>query len=283
MTALTVCATTALAAGCGSTAGAGNPYGLAQPGVLMTGAESDQKPFAFAGKEGATQGFAVDLINEFAHRRGLKVQYRSTDIAGLLTGIKTGRYDIGASALNPTPERSKNVGFTKPFYWGYTAVLTTRSTSADASGDFDGKKIGVTLGSVQEAYVAEHMPKAKIIRFRDATGAVSQLLSGGIDGVALGGTVAEDLIKQYSSLRIAIETSQPAGASLPLPKDSPLRSAFDSTMARMVKDGTYLKLYRKWLAKPPRKQLIGVWPDLSTQLKKGSPTASATGSAPGKP
>ncbi len=287
-TALTACvASLALACGNSDTGAGKNPYHLIQPDVLTVAAMGDQKPFAYSGAHGESQGFAVDLINEIARRRHLQTAYQTTDMSGLLTGLTIRRYDIGAAALSPTPERRKNVDFAKPLYWGYNAVLTKRDSTEHSIADFNGKKVGVTLGSVQEAWAKKHMPKAEIIQFRDVPAAVSQLQSGAVDALALGGTVAEDLLKEHTSLHIAVEKPQDMGASLPLPKGSALRSAVDTTMAQMVKDGTYMKLYRKWLPKAPRKELIEVWPDLADQVNatpstSAKPTAPASATAPGK-
>ncbi|MFD5735711.1 substrate-binding periplasmic protein [Streptomyces sioyaensis] len=242
-------------------------YELVQSGVVTAATLSTQPPFAMTDKDGAPTGFAVDLMNEAAKRLHVKVQYKTTDLAGVLSGLTAGRYDIGVGGFGATPERKRHVSFTAPYYWGTTAVVTKKSDKQSRLSDFDGKRVGVVSGAVQEAFIAKKMPKAKAVQFKDQTALISQLLSGGIDAMVLGGADAEVYVAKQP-VRIAVSADSTQGTGFPLRKngDPKFLSDIDAQINEMIDDGTYVKLYRKYFNEPVAASLLKERPNLKQQV-----------------
>jgi polar amino acid transport system substrate-binding protein len=252
-------------------------YKLVQNGVITAGTQAEQPPFAVTDASGNPTGFAVDLMNEAAKRLDVKVQYKSTNLQGILAGLSAGQYDIGVAGVGATPERAKQVSFTTPYYWGFTAVVTKKSGNQTAVSDFDGKRVGVVSGAVQEAFIAKKMPKAKLVKFKDQTAMISQLLSGGVEAIVLGGADADEYVKKQP-VRIAVEQDSLQGSAFPLRKDGDpkLLKDLDAQIDAMIDDGTYVKLYRKYFQDPIAANLIKERPNLAKQVK-GTDLAPAEG------
>jgi polar amino acid transport system substrate-binding protein len=267
-------ATTLLAAlvACGST-NAGGPaksaapkYELVQDGVI-TAATNLQPPFSMTDASGNRTGFAIDLMNEAAKRLHLKVEYKSTDLQGTLSGLSAGRYDVGAAGFGATPARKKQVAFTKPYYWGFTAILTMKTATQKEVTDFDGKRIGVVSGSVQEPFLAERMPKAKPVKYQDQAAMIAQLLSGGVDGMVVGGADAEEYVAKQP-VRIAVSEGSLQGTAYPLRKDGDpaFLNDLDAQIDKMIEDGTWVKLYKKYFHHPVAADLLRERPELAHQV-----------------
>ncbi|MGY4907403.1 substrate-binding periplasmic protein [Streptomyces sp. 900116325] len=258
--------------GCGGTDGSTTTstarYKLVQSGVITAGTQAEQPPFAMTDVSGNPAGFAVDLMNEAAKRLNMKVQYKTTNLQGILAGLSAGQYDIGVAGVGATPERAEQVSFTTPYYWGYTAVVTKKSGKQTALPDFDGKRVGVVSGAVQEAFIAKRMPKAQVVKFKDQTALITQLLSGGIEAIVLGGADAAEYVKKQP-VRIAVEQDSLQGSAFPLPKggDPKLLKDIDAQIDAMIDDGTYFKLYKHYFPDPVAADLIKERPNLAKAVK----------------
>ncbi|WP_030669352.1 substrate-binding periplasmic protein [Streptomyces cellulosae] len=252
----------------GSANAATTKYKLVQDGVITAGTQAEQPPFAVTDAAGDPSGFAVDLMNGAAKRLGVKVQYKTTNLQGILAGLSAGQYDIGVAGVGATPERAEQVAFTTPYYWGFTAVLTRESGRQNSPADFDGKRVGVVSGAVQEAFLTKRMPDAKPVKFKDQTALISQLLSGGVEAIVVGGADADEYVKKQP-VRIAVEQDSLQGSAFPLRKngDPELLKDIDAQIDAMIDDGTYIKLYRKYFQDPVAADLIKERPRLAEQVE----------------
>jgi len=266
---------TAGLAGCGESdkPAADNPYNLITPGTITAGTQPDQPPFVAITQGGAKpEGFAVDLVEEAAKRLGLKIEYKVTNLTGVLTGISANQYDMGVAGFVMTEDRKKSADFVKPITWGFTAVMTRTDSRAAALTDFAGKKVGVVSGAVQESFAKANMPGISLTAFHDRPAAIAQLLSGGIDGFVVGGSQAEEYIKKENTLKIAVQADNPDGTSLPVKKgNTALVNALDTKFDELVADGTFMKLYEKWFKTLPLSpKIVKFRPGLANAVKSGA-------------
>jgi polar amino acid transport system substrate-binding protein len=264
-------------AACGGadTASADDPYDLIIPGTITAGTQPDQPPFVAIAQGGTRpEGFAIDLVEEAAKRLGLKIEYKVTNLNGVLAGISANQYDMGVAGFVMTEERKRSVDFVKPITWGFTAVMTKTDSTAAALTDFAGKKVGVVSGAIQESFASANMPGISLTTFHDRPAAIAQLLSGGIDAFVVGGSQAEEYIKKEKTLKIAVQADNPDGTSLPVKKgNTALVNALDTKIDEMVADGTFMTLYDKWFKPLPLSpKIVEFRPGLADAVK-----SSATG------
>lgn len=286
-----------LLAACGSTgstgstpssaSGSAKSFELIVPGTITAGTQPEQVPFNYTGADGKPTGFAIDLANEASKRLGLKVDYKFTNLQGILTGITAGKYDVAFAGLGATAERKKSVDFIKPYYWSYVALLTPSGSPANTKDDFSGKRVGVISGSVQETFAKKNMTSATLIQFKDQTSALGQLLTGGIDSFAVGGPDAEGHAKEHKgSFKIIEAGPSLQGTAFAVRKgNTALVTALDDTIDAMIEDGTYKQLYDKYFIRPISPLLVEQRPKLA---KYAAPSAnasagsSASGASPSK-
>jgi len=91
-------------------------------------------PFYIVGADGSVHGFAVDVLNEAARRRGIRLQWvapRNSTIA-----LRDRDVDLWP-LLAPTPERLEHLHLTEPWLQNYYALMSLQSkevaTPADAA------------------------------------------------------------------------------------------------------------------------------------------------------
>ena len=96
--------------------------GNAEPKITSTGtgatvkvATSPDFPPYDALYNNAFSGIDMDVIRAICNELNLKVEFVNVDFDGIITGVSTGVYDVGASGLTINEERQKEVLFTDAY------------------------------------------------------------------------------------------------------------------------------------------------------------------------
>ena len=112
-------------------------------------------------QDGKRTGFDIELVEALAGAMGKKVEWIDIDFKGLIPALQAGRADIAVSAIYITPERSRVVDFTDPYYAGGLVVLTKKDGPIKTLKDMDGRKVSVQVGTKSVNYLKEHFPSVQ--------------------------------------------------------------------------------------------------------------------------
>jgi len=213
---------------------------------------------------GQQRGFEYELMEQYERsinkgdKKGqlhLDVVYIPVPFDSLIPNLVKGRGDIAAAGLTITPERRKQVTFTRPYVGNVSEVVVTRKAdnSIDSIDDLSGRVVYVLNGSsyvqhlakLSEKFKADRRPPVYIVEADPylATEDILELVNAGIVEV----TVADDHIaKLWANVlpniavheNIAVNTSgQIAWA---VRKDNPELLADLNDFLRSHKKGTML-------------------------------------------
>jgi polar amino acid transport system substrate-binding protein len=237
-------------------------FNLLTPGQLLVAVSTEQPPFNQPSSAGKPEGFDIDLINSFAKANDLTVQYRILAPASGIQGVSTKEYDMDADGLGVTPERQQSLQFTKGIYWATTAFMTQKGSKVKTPADLSGLRVAVVTGSVQVGYLAE-IPGAIAVSYPTTNAAVSALNSGTVDAFIVGEPSAPAYIAQFPKLKVAATqpVDHPTALAVQL-GNKPLATAFNAHLQALVKNGTFLKLYKKYFGDMPSKKLTEIWKGL---------------------
>lgn len=86
------------------------------PIATMTIATREAPPFVIREADGQWSGLAIDLWRDVAEDLGVDHIVEETDLAGMVDGVATGRFDASVGALTITPSREARVDFSHPFH-----------------------------------------------------------------------------------------------------------------------------------------------------------------------
>jgi polar amino acid transport system substrate-binding protein len=248
-------ASTLVLAGCGSqgSSSSDNALGTREKGIIRVASVGDAKPYTYTDAHGNFTGFDVELLKNVASRVGLKAQFTGQDFSGLLAAVNNGQYDVGAAAIGITPARKQTVDFSNGYLVGYLSLLARDGSGVTGPGSLAGHRLGVLQGSLQEQYALKHFPKAQLVRFPDNNAAVAALTSGNIDAHFLDIAAAQDYTKQRAKLSIVANIpSFDAPAGFAVQKgNTALRAALNQGLHAAIKDGTWLRLYKRFFPSMP--------------------------------
>lgn len=239
-----------------------NPYHLITPGVIEAAVSGAQPPFDQADTSGKPTGFDIDLIERAAKALHLTVDYRTTTVPAGIQGLSSHQYDMVVDGLGVTPERQQSILFTKGIYWATTAFMTKSSSSVSKPADLSGKHVAVVTGTVQVGYLAK-IKGAVPVEFDSPNAAVSALNSGTVDAFIVGEPSTPAYLAQFPSLKVAATepVDHPTAMAAQL-GNTALVDAVDAQIGKLVDDGTFLRLYKKYFNASPSPALVKIWPNL---------------------
>lgn len=81
--------------------------------------------------DGELQGHDIEIIRYFARDNGYRVNIIDMTFPGLISSVSTGRCDVAVSGLSVTPEREKNILFSKPYSIVKAGIFTLKKHLSD--------------------------------------------------------------------------------------------------------------------------------------------------------
>jgi polar amino acid transport system substrate-binding protein len=172
-------------------------------GTIKIAVPENFPPFGSLGDEGEYVGYDIDVAKMVAKDLGVEVELVPVTSKQRIPFLETDKVDIVISSMGANPERAKSIWFSSayaPFFSGAFAASDIAITSKD---DLAGKKVGVTGGTLEDLELTENGPEGmEIIRFGDNAANLSAYLSGQVDVLVTGNTVAAQLSADNPGLDI---------------------------------------------------------------------------------
>ncbi|MFJ7133059.1 ABC transporter substrate-binding protein [Streptomyces fungicidicus] len=237
--------------GSGSKTAAGGVE-LVKAGQLTTCTHLPYPPFQ-SEIDGKVQGFDVALIDLVADDLGVKQQILDTPFENFKTGafLNSGECDLAAAGMTITDERKKNVDFSDPYFNATQAVLVDKGSGVGSLADVKPKN--VKLGA-QAQTTGEDYAKGQgfdPVSFESSDAVLNGLRTGQVKAVVIDYPVVQGWLKDKANadaFRVAeqIDTGEEYGFTVKK-GNTALREAIDKALADAEADGTYKKLYEKWI------------------------------------
>ena len=159
--------------------------------VIKVAVPQDFAPFGSAGLDLKPQGYDIDMANLIAKALGVKAEIIPVTSANRIPYLQTRKADIVISSLGKNAEREKVIDFSDAYAPFFSGVFGTKAIKVAAAADLTGKTIGATRGAIEEQELSKMAPTdATIKRFEDNNATIAAFVSGQVDLIATGNTVA---------------------------------------------------------------------------------------------
>lgn len=233
------------------------PDAIKADGKITVGTDSTYAPAEFLDTDGKTViGFDVDLFNAVAAKLGLEVEWVSAPFDTIITGVASGKYEVGVSSFTINDERKQQVNMVSYFSAG-----TQWATKAGNPNNVDpdnacGKKIAVQTGTVQvediearsKKCVDEGKPAIIIDQYQAQSDATTAVISGKDDAMLADSPVGAYAVKQTNGqleLLGDIYDSAPYGYVIHKDQTAFAEVILDALKAVMA-DGSYEAVLKEW-------------------------------------
>jgi polar amino acid transport system substrate-binding protein len=223
---------------------------LQTEGQLTIGAEFPVKGFVELPIDDP-KGFEVDLGDAIAKELGVpKVQWKNTPFTGLFRpGPKD--FDMAINEITITPDRSKVVDFSVPYFDANQGFLIKKGGPAEgvqSIAEMKDLQFGVQATTTGADYVKDEIQPEKEVREFSTLGAATQALANGqIDAFVMDVAIGAEIVKerrQEVDMTGQFKTDEQYG--ILFEKGNPLRGPVNEALRKLEANGTIDRLKEKW-------------------------------------
>ena len=231
-------------------AGAQTVEELKKKGKLTVGMLVDFPPYGITNTQNLPDGYDADVAKLLAKDLGVPVDIVPVTGPNRIPFLLTNKVDMLIASLAITPERAKQVLFSKPYSAASIVLYGPTKTSIKGPEDLKTLRVGVARASTQDVAVTKAAPEGtEIRRFDDDASAMQALLSGQVDAIGCSITVAAQIAKRVpaGTYENKFQLVQQNMAVALRPGQDELVQAVNAFVERNTANGELNKLYRKWL------------------------------------
>ncbi|CAN7544255.1 transporter substrate-binding domain-containing protein [Caballeronia sp. 15715] len=154
-----------------------------QRGTLRVGDCLSFAPFGFYNKDGAADGYDVDLAKELAKQMGVKLEVVNTTSANRIPNLQTSKVDVVFCNFTRNLERAKEISFTNPYVVASEALLVKKSSGIKSIKDMSNRTIATVKGSTNGDEVRALNMQVKIQEFDSSQAAILAVKQGQADAM----------------------------------------------------------------------------------------------------
>jgi glutamine transport system substrate-binding protein len=210
-------------------------------------------------KTGEFTGFDIELIKAIGEVEGFDVELKDMGFDGIVSSVKTGNIDIGASGLTIDEDRLESVDFSTPYYKaGLSVVVRANEDKIKSVKDLKGKKIAVQIGTTGSKY-AKTIEGANVTDFDQVTDALMEVKNGGADALVNDNPVNQYYVsKSKKDYKIVGDILESEYYGIAVKKgNTELLEKINNGLKKLKESGEYAKLYKKWFGEEPPEFLPG--------------------------
>ena len=214
---------------------------------------TDFPPYGFVGTDLKPQGLDIDMANLIAAKLGVKAELVPVTSANRIPYLQTKKADLVISTLGKNPEREKVIDFTAAYSPFFQAVYAAKSVAIKGPADLAGKTVGVTRGAIEDMELTKLAPPtADVKRFEDNNATVSAFVSGQVQAIATGASVAGNMMVRNPQLGTEFKfvlKDSPNFIGVAKGEDK-LRTKVNEIIAAAKASGELDTMAKKWLGRP---------------------------------
>ena len=221
--------------------------------VLKVAVQTDSAPYGFVGTDLKPIGLDIEMANYIGKKLGVAVELVTVVSASRIPALQTHKADLVIATLGKNPDREKVIDFTAAYSPFFQAVFGPKAVSIKGFADLAGKTVGATRGAMEDQELSKLAPAGTDIkRFEDNNATVAAFASGQVQFVALGASVAANMMTKNPQLaaeyKLLIKES-PNYIGVAKGEDK-LKAKVNEILAAAKKSGDLDALSKKWLGRP---------------------------------
>ncbi|WP_213454294.1 glutamate ABC transporter substrate-binding protein [Rhizomonospora bruguierae] len=234
---------------------------IAARGRLIAGVDQNSYRFGFRDPaSGELTGFDVDVAREVA--RAIfgdpnKIQFRATNSAARIPSLQDGTVDIVVQTMTVNCARWKQVAFSTEYFTAGQRILVNKASGITDIDGLRGRKVCAAAGSTSIVNLAASPAKPSLVSVPDWTDCLVMLQQNQVAAVSTDDSILAGLAAQDPNTAVVGKrfSDEPYGIGVKLTSTDLVRF-INGVLERMRADGTWNRLYDKWLtalgpASPP--------------------------------
>jgi len=205
------------------------------------------------------EGFEIDLLHQLSGAlfgSPGHIKFRALTTAERAQAVQDGTVDVLADAFTITCGRLKQVAFSSPYLSAAQRVLVPSTSPARSLNDLAGRRVCATKGSTSIAALDRYrrvIPHAVSQR----TDCLVALQRGEVDALTSDDAILRGFQAQDPYTRVIGPPIEAEPYGMAISRRHPEFVRFvNGVLARMRADGSWQRLYRRWLPGTPRQPAV---------------------------
>ncbi len=219
-------------------------------------------------KEGDSYaGIDVEIAQLIAEKLGMELAIEDVEFGSIITGVQTGKYDIGMAGLTITDERLTQVNFSTSYATGIQVMIVKEDsaiTSIDDCFNYDADgnpvslkieniKIGVQENTTGDIYSSSDVEswgfgESNVVRYKTGPDAVAALIKGDIDVVIIDNEPAKSFVAANEGIKILDTEYAYENYAIAIAKENEdLLAAVNNALAELTESGDIQKIIDKYI------------------------------------
>ena len=222
---------------------------IKKKGSITIGMLVDFPPYGTVDSSNNPDGYDADVAKLLAQDWGVKVNIVPVTGPNRIPFLLTNKVDLLVASLAVTPERAKQVQFSRPYSAATIVLYGAKKTNIKTPADLKGVKVAVARASTQDTALTAIAPEGtEIRRFDDDASAMQALLSGQVDAIGCSTTVAAAIAQRAGdAYENKLVLKQQFMAVAQRQGQADLLKAVNAFVEKNIANGEFNKLYKKWL------------------------------------
>ncbi|MDO4744759.1 MAG: ABC transporter substrate-binding protein [Clostridia bacterium] len=194
-------------------------------------------------------GIDAEIADAIAKKIGMELEIVDTEFGSIITGVQSGKYDIGMAGMTVTEERKLSVNFTDTYATGIQSIIVKTGSEIKTIEDLAGKKIGVQQDTTGHIYAADEYGDEMVIPFNKGTDAVAALVSGKVDCVIIDNQPAISFVAANEGLSILDTEYAVEDYAICIAKENTeLLEKVNGALKELIADGTVKTIIDKYIS-----------------------------------
>lgn len=218
-------------------------------GVLRWGCDSQGgAPYVYNDREnlGRLIGFEVELADALAAELGARAEAVPNQWSLLIPGLQRGDYDIAMNGLEVTPEREREVLFSKAYYISNLEVAVRKDEAPSRTlAGLRGKRVGTLKESLAERLLAS-MPEIQISAYEGQVEPYFDLGFKRLDAVVMDTPIARYYAHGRGFEMAPAEFGEARYAVACQKGDESLVAALDAAFEKLARTGKLREIYERY-------------------------------------
>ncbi|OCG75061.1 transporter substrate-binding domain-containing protein [Gilliamella sp. Occ4-3] len=234
---------------------AGTAFVAQAADTLTIGTEATYAPFEFTNEKNEIIGFDIDVINKICDEIKVSCKIVNQSFDGLIPSLKTRRIDAAIAGIDITPERQKQVDFTKIYYDDSSIQFVTLKDTLTNLDQLKGKRVGLQKGTTYPKYLSDKFPDMKAVSYDSYQYAILDLKAKRIDAIVSSSIVAGEWLGKETDIvalsdKITDHDYFGEGLGIAIRKgNEKLLNQFDQAIDKLKANGELDAIYKKWFNK----------------------------------
>lgn len=228
--------------------------GVSSAKTLVVGCDTNFMPFEFK-QGGEYVGFDIDIWAAIAKDIGLEYELQPMDFNGLIPALQSGNIDVAIAGMTIKSKREEVVDFAYPYYdAGLRILVKSGEMQIQSIESLKDKVVATKLGTTSADFVKNEIKPKRVSQFPNIDGAYLELQTGAADAVVFDSPAVQYYASTAGkgSTKVVGPLYKGQSYGIAFPQGSKLREKVSISLLKLMEDGTYAKLYKKWFGEDPK-------------------------------